>query len=62
MQQVAILSMAAKAHQAGATPQQMQTAIGGGQPGGQNSTSTANAQMATPDLGAIQNQITNQVQ
>lgn len=58
MQQVAILSMAAKASQAGATGQQIQAAASGGG----NPNNTAKAQMATPDASTISQQLTNQLQ
>ena len=64
MQQVALLSMAAKAAQAGATGQQLQSAVGGNANGGggQNPADTAKAQMAAPDSGTITKQLTEQVQ
>ena len=66
MQQVAILSMAAKAQQAGASGQQiMQAASGNGNAqggGGDNPANTAKEQMATPDMNTIGTQITNQLQ
>jgi hypothetical protein len=58
MQQVAVLSMAAKAAQGGANPQQLIDAAGGGN----NPDNTAKAQMATPDPGQIQNQLSEQIQ
>jgi hypothetical protein len=58
MQQVALLSMAAKASQAGASGQQIQQAAGGGG----NPANTAKAQMAAPDANTIQTQLTNQLQ
>lgn len=61
MQQVALLSMAAKASQAGASGQQIQQAIGGNS-GGQNPADTAKAQMAQPNTNVIEKQITNQIQ
>lgn len=60
MQQVAMLSMAAKASQAGASGQQIQQAAA--QQQGGNSANTAKAQMATPDPGQIQSQIQKQLQ
>lgn len=64
MQQVAALAMAAKAAQAanqqGMTLGEAQANANGG--GGTNPADTAKAQMATPDTGTIQNQLTNQIQ
>lgn len=57
MQQVALLSMAAKAAQAGATGPQLAEAAGGGNPA-----NTAKAQMASPSVDTIQKQISNQIQ
>ena len=64
MQQVAVLSMAAKAAQAGASPQQLQNAVNGNANGGggSNAADTSRAQMAAPDSGQIQKQLTEQVQ
>ena len=58
MQQVALLSMAAKASQAGASGQQIQQAANSGG----NPDNTAKAQMAQPDQSTIQNQLNNQLQ
>ena len=57
MQQVAVLSMAAKAQQAGASGQQIQQAAAQGQ----NGSNTAKAQMATPSTQQVQNQIEGQL-
>lgn len=59
MQQVALLSMAAKASQAGATGQQITDAAQGG---GSNPADTAKAQMAQPDAATMQKQLTSQLQ
>lgn len=58
MQQVALLAMAAKASQMGASGQQIQQAGGGGV----NPDNTAKAQMASPDANTIGTQLTNQLQ
>jgi len=63
MQQVAMLSMAAKAAQAGATGQQIMGAAAQQENGGgSNSADVAKAQMAQPDAGTIQHQISQQLQ
>jgi hypothetical protein len=64
IQQVAVLSMAAKASQAGASGQQIQQAANGNANGGggSNAATTSAAQMATPDSSQISQQLTKQIQ